>query len=79
MPLGRAPFDPKHLSLVARADEFQDSREPPLRMGDRVQLNSGGPIALVVDIDGDQITVAWTDNAQIDETVFPRLCVHRVR
>jgi uncharacterized protein YodC (DUF2158 family) len=75
MPLGRAPIDPKRLSLVARAEEFQDSREPPLRIGDRVQLNSGGPSTLVVDLDAETVTVAW----QGGEAIFPRSCVHRVR
>jgi hypothetical protein len=61
--------------LVARADEFQDSREPPLRIGDRVQLNSGGPISLIVELDTEAVTVAWNGA----EAVFPRACVHRVR
>jgi len=78
MPLERTPFDPKRLSLVARADEFQDSREPPLRIGDRVQLNSGGPESLVVDLDNGTVTIAWP-NGKSSEAVFPRICVHRLR
>jgi hypothetical protein len=79
MPLERKPFSPKRLSLVARAEDFQDDREPPLRIGDRVQLNSGSPVALVVDTDIDTVTLAWGKDIQIDETVFPRVCIHRMR
>ncbi len=75
MPLEREPIDPKRLSLVARAEDFQDGREPPLRIGDRIQLNSGGPVSLVVDLDIETVTVAWNGA----EAVFPRPCVHRVR
>ena len=75
MPPRRASFDPKRLSRIARAEEFQDSREPPLRIGDRVQLNSGGLTTLVVDFDADNVTVAWNEA----EAVFPRPCVHRAR
>jgi hypothetical protein len=75
MPIGRSPFDPKHLSLVARASDFQDSREPPLRIGDRVQLNSGGPVSLVVDLDAETVTLSWNEA----EAVFPPSCVHRAR
>jgi hypothetical protein len=71
----RNRFDPKRLYLVARAVDFYDSREPPLYLGNRVQLNSGGPISLVVDIDIETVTVAWNGA----EAVFPRPCVHRVR
>jgi len=79
MPAKRSSFDSRRLSLVAPGVRFQDDREPPLRIGDRVQLNSGGPVALVVDLDGEAITVAWTDAAKIDESVFPRACIHRMR
>ena len=75
MPPRRASFDPKRLSRIARAEEFQDSREPPLRIGDRVQLNSGGPVSLVVDLDAETVTLSWIGA----EAVFPRACVHRVR
>ena len=71
----RKSFDPKRLSLVARAEQFSDSREPPIYIGNRVQLNSGGPVSLVVDVDNDTVTLAWNEG----EAVFPRPCVHRVR
>ena len=45
-----------------------------ISFGDLVQLNSGGPILTVVDIEHDQITVAWRDKAQIAEITLPRMC-----
>lgn len=68
-------FDFNSLELVGGVDNFHDSREPPLRIGDRVQLNSGGPISVVVDLDAEAVTIAWRQG----EAVFPRPCVHRVR
>jgi hypothetical protein len=71
-------FPTDHLSLVATAATFQDPREPPLRMGDWVQLNSGGPRSLVVDVMPDKITIAWKDGNNVAECVFPPACIHRV-
>lgn len=71
----RHQFDPRHLHLIARAEQFSDSREPPIYIGNRVQLNSGGPVSLVVDVDNDTVTLAWNEG----EAAFPRSCVHRVR
>ena len=71
-------FPTDHLSLVAKAESFQDPREPPLRMGDWVQLNGGGPRTLVVDSTTDEITIAWKNGNQTVECVLPRACIHRV-
>lgn len=71
-------FPPDFLSLIAKAESFQDPREPPLRLGDWVQMNSGGPRSLVVDIEGDCFTVAWRTADRIIESVLPRACIHRV-
>jgi len=71
-------FRTDHLSLVAKAESFQDPREPPLRMGDWVRLNSGGPRSLVVDATTDKITIAWKSGDKIAECVLPRDCIHRV-
>jgi hypothetical protein len=68
-------FGVNHLELVKGWDSFRDPREPEFRIGDRVQLNSGGPSSLVVDIDTETVTIAWNGA----EAVFPRPCVHRVR
>lgn len=75
MSLKRAFFEPKYLMLVKSAQEFHDRREPTLRIGDRVQLNSGGPIALIVDLNVKTVTVAWNGA----EAILPGPCVHRVR
>lgn len=74
-PLKRGLFSFNHLSLVKSVDNFHDYREPALRIGDRVRLNSGGPISLVVDLDVETVTASWNEA----EAVFPRSCVHRVR
>ena len=50
---------------------------PPLGVGDRCMLNSGGPIMTVVDVGDDEVVVAWRGEA-ISESVFPRACVRRV-
>jgi len=79
-PLKRREIDPDRLRLVASSEQFQDNREPPLRLGDVVQLNSGGPRCLVVDTDEDNIvTIAWQDSSGIpQEHKLPRACVHRI-
>jgi uncharacterized protein YodC (DUF2158 family) len=63
---------------VASASEFHDWREPPLRIGDVVRLNSGGPACLVVDV-GERIVLSWHDaEGATQEAVLPAACVHRV-
>ena len=64
------------LLLVAKAEQFQDVREPLLRVGDRVRLNSGSPPLLVVDAEERCVTVAWSRGKS--ESVLPRSCVHRL-
>lgn len=71
-------YQPRHLTRVAKAEHFRDSREPPLRLGDWVCLNSGGPVALVVDDDGNLLTIAWRNRSGAAESTLPRACVHRV-
>jgi len=67
------------LHLVARGSTFQDSREPPLRVGDWVRLNSGGPACLVVDFNGDEFAVSWRDRKGAGyDALFPRLCLGRL-
>ncbi len=67
------------LRLVATSESFQDSREPDFRVGDLVRLNSGGPIMLVVDVEGRQITTSWKSVDGIEEWTLPRPCFHRTR
>jgi uncharacterized protein YodC (DUF2158 family) len=78
MKLKKRNFAAEELVVIAQSEEFQDIREPPLRLGDRVRLNSGGPESLVVDV-GEQVTIAWQDGSATREYRLPRACLHRVR
>lgn len=53
---------------------------PPLGIGDRVRLNTGGPISTVVDIDMDGgVVVSWrASDRAIHEIAFPAVCFSRV-
>ncbi len=69
----------KILRRIFAAEDFQDNREPPLRLGDIVKLNSGGPRLLVVDLlTADRVTTSWRDESgSTFEQEFPRASVHR--
>jgi hypothetical protein len=49
------------------------SRRIPLKVGERVRLNSGSPVGLVVDI-GERVTIAWPTG----EATFHPESLHRV-
>lgn len=49
------------------------SRRIPFTIGERVRLNSGSPIGLVVET-GELVTIAWPAG----EATFPAECLHRV-
>jgi hypothetical protein len=49
------------------------SRRMPLTLGERVRLNSGSPIGLVVET-GELVTIAWPHG----EATFPPACLQRV-
>jgi uncharacterized protein YodC (DUF2158 family) len=67
------------LELVAPAESFADTREPPLWLGNLVRLNSGGPVMLVVDVDDQAAVCAWRNSGgKTLEHSFPVACVHRV-
>ncbi len=51
--------------------------EAPINLGDHVMLNSGGPVMLVVDVEGENVTASWRTGSGIQEATFPRACVHR--
>jgi hypothetical protein len=72
-------YSTRNLKLLARAEDFQLPGDKPLGVGDRVQLNSGGPLGLVVDIgeSTDELIVAWNHQVNGEEGNLPRLCVHR--
>jgi uncharacterized protein YodC (DUF2158 family) len=67
------------MRLVARAEDFVDAREPALRIGDRVHLNSGGPDCLIVERSAHEATIAWRDGDRACEATLPVGCVHRIR
>ena len=75
----RKRFDASSLRHIAGPEEFQDAREPEVGLGDLVRLNSGGPIMLVVDVDGDVVTTAWKCSGLVVEHQWQRPCIHRVR
>jgi len=80
MGLRRAVFPLDRLVVVGRLEDFHDSREPPLTIGNRVFLNSGSPPMMVVDICGDNVVTAFRGrDGKIVEYEFPAICVHRCR
>jgi hypothetical protein len=50
-----------------------ESRRVALNLGERVRLNSGGPIGLVVET-GELVTIAWPGG----EATFPPECLRRI-
>lgn len=66
-----ATFAPNELKAVAPAPAPDD---PPLVIGDRCALNSGGPSLLVVDEIGDMVIVSFPDGR---ETELHRATVRR--
>ncbi len=50
-------------------------RSLPGRIGDLVELNSGGPKMLVVDILENKLTCAWVNHNIIDEDDFSPVCL----
>ncbi|WP_417515808.1 hypothetical protein [Minwuia sp.] len=74
----RAQLSVESLKVVARAERFRHPSENDLGLGAVVKLNSGGPNMMVVDLEGDDVTVAWRDWGAARETTLPSVCVHRV-
>ena len=52
MTIRQMTFDTRHLKLMQHAPPFD---APPLGIGDLCCLNSGSPLLLVVDINGDNL------------------------
>lgn len=75
----RTQLPVESLCLVARAGEYQCVQEPLVGVGTVVRLNSGGPRMLVVDVNGDDVTVSWRTSEGVQETTLSRVCVHRCR
>lgn len=80
-PIQRKSVRVDRLEIVARSEEFQDDREPPLYIGNVVKLNSGGPLCLIVDLlDCNTVVISWRESSGIvQEETLPRVCVHRAR
>ena len=72
-------FKLEDLVIVATAESFRVPGEPDLRIGDVAMLNSGGPVGLIVDIEGDQAVFSWRVEEQTYEMSSPSACFHRVR
>ncbi len=69
-------FRMRDLRLISEAPAQDD---PPLRVGDRCRLNSGGPTLLVVDVDEDDLIFAWSDGKDgAMECVASRAIARRV-
>jgi uncharacterized protein YodC (DUF2158 family) len=66
------------LILVASVDEFHHPLEPSVGIGTVVRLNSGGPLMVVVDLNGETVVTAWGDTEGVQEQSFPAASVHRV-
>ena len=80
MNLNRAVIRANDLRLVAPVESFHDPHEPMLSIGNRVRLNSGGLDMLIVDVSGENLTVAYRDKIGIvHERTLPSVCVHRIR
>jgi uncharacterized protein YodC (DUF2158 family) len=79
MNLSQRRINARYLALIRPSESFADAREPPLRLGNLVRLNSGGPTMVVVDIEGPTAICAWRDrDGKTHEHSFPVACVHRV-
>jgi uncharacterized protein YodC (DUF2158 family) len=78
MSLKRRAIKTRDIELVCTAESFRSPYEPPLRLGNVVRLNSGGPPMLVVDVECNAVIVAWRDSAGgAFERRYPTDCVHR--
>lgn len=79
MSLWRRKLNASDIELVLGAESFSDPREPSLRIGQFVCLNSGGPTMMVVDHGAAAVIVAWQDcDGMVYERSYPCACVHRV-
>jgi hypothetical protein len=65
-----APFSSIDIEIVTS----QSKTNKELKIGDRVQLNSGGPCLTVVDADPTSLVVAWEDCGEVCESRASRAC-----
>jgi len=73
-------FRIEDLEVVGSPEDYQDVRDKPLGIGSLVQLNSGGPRLLVVDLDTEgRLTAAWRDASGGEQEIsLPAVCFHRI-
>jgi uncharacterized protein YodC (DUF2158 family) len=69
MKLHNAAFGARELIVVKHGSGPRD-----LRIGDRVRLNSGGPVMTVVDL-GENVVAAWRDGQAVTEASFAPACL----
>ena len=69
--LERASVDPNQLVLVEAVEDCLQTFE----VGARVRLRSGGPTALVVDVRGEEVTIAWSAGGAALEAHFNARCL----
>lgn len=79
MPFNRDTFRPVDLVVVDGPYPLPGTTGP-LAIGDRVQLASGSPDLVVVDIVGDLVTAALRedDAVPVEEVTLPRICWRRL-
>ena len=68
----------KDIVLISAAEHFHRDGYR-VGIGDRVQLNSGGPEALVVDIlADDRVCIAWRNGPVVQEQELSMRCIRRL-
>lgn len=68
-------FRVSDLRLVAKAPPPDI---PPLGVGDRCRLNSGGPAMIIVDVTSGCVVAAYRSGEQVEEVTLCRECVRRI-
>jgi len=58
---------------------FQNAHMSDLHIGEAARLNSGGPDALIIACNGNEVTIEWQDGVGKHECTLPRACVHAIR
>jgi hypothetical protein len=79
MPMKRATFRSSDLVVVGGPYPLPGTTGP-VAIGDRVELASGSPELIVVDIDGDRVTAALREAGResVEEVTLPRICWRRL-
>ncbi len=77
----RSLFSPAQLARIASLGGTFVADPSQIGVGAAVELNSGSPRALVVDIlDGDMVVIAWKSReGRVVEYAIHRACIRKVR